>query len=143
MSAKILTKGIKKASIAHCECFKSGEFEIRINKVPLNLVQDYVMIAKLNEVIEIIGRNNLTGLDFDIIFNKESGFSERIYSVRQAFCRAVLQYFGTHSDEYKKQEIQKNLMQFDRFSIVTDTRVKEQKKYGGSGARARYQKSYR
>ena len=34
-------------------------------------------------------------------------------------------------------------MQFDRFSIVTDTRVKEQKKYGGSGARARYQKSYR
>ncbi|KAI5154678.1 hypothetical protein ENBRE01_3439, partial [Enteropsectra breve] len=31
----------------------------------------------------------------------------------------------------------------DRYTVVTDTRRKEAKKYGGKGARARYQKSYR
>lgn len=143
MIAKILTKGIKKTSTATCECTKAGEFEVRINQVPLSICEDFLLAAKLNEVIEVIGRNTLVGLDFSITMQKQGGFTGRVYAARQAFCRAVLAYFGTNSDEYKKQEIQKNLMAFDRFALVTDTRVKEPKKYGGPGARARYQKSYR
>ncbi|ORD93380.1 RS16 [Enterospora canceri] len=143
MSSRILTKGTKKTSTATCECTRAGEFEVRVNKVPLSVMGDYLMQAKLNEVIETIGRGPLAGLDFDITTCKEGGFTGRVYAARQAFCRAVLAYFGMHSDEYKKQEIQQRLMAFDRFALVTDTRRKEPKKYGGPGARARYQKSYR
>ena len=35
------------------------------------------------------------------------------------------------------------LLQYDRTLLVTDPRRCEPKKYGGPGARARYQKSYR
>ena len=41
---------------------------------------------------------------------------------------------------YLKLEL---LLQYDRTLLVTDPRRCEPKKYGGPGARARYQKSYR
>ncbi|OQS54985.1 RpS16 [Ecytonucleospora hepatopenaei] len=143
MSTKIIAKGQKKTSTAVCECSKTGDFEIRVNKVPLNIYSDYLMQSKLNEVVEVIGMKCLGGLDFDITLAKNCGFTGRVYAARQAFCRAVLAYYGTYAEECKKQEIHKRLMAFDRFAVVTDTRVKEPKKYGGPGARARYQKSYR
>merc|ERR1712133_282527 len=139
MSTKIVTKGNKKTSSATCECNKSDTFEVRVNRVPLTIHGDSLLQAKMNEVIEVIGRAALANLDFDIVMSKTGGFTGQIYAARQAFCRAVLAYYGTYSDEYKKQEIQARLMAFDRFAVVTDTRRKEAKKYGGPGARARYQ----
>lgn len=39
--------------------------------------------------------------------------------------------------------MQELLLQYDRTLLVADPRRCEPKKYGGPGARARYQKSYR
>ncbi len=49
----------------------------------------------------------------------------------------------TDVDEQSKKEIRDILVQFDRTLLVADPRRCEAKKFGGPGARARYQKSYR
>ena len=46
-------------------------------------------------------------------------------------------------DEQSKNEIKNKLLAYDRSLIITDARRSEAKKFGGPGARARYQKSYR
>lgn len=49
----------------------------------------------------------------------------------------------TDVDEVSKKEIRDILVQYDRSLLVADPRRAEPKKFGGPGARARYQKSYR
>jgi len=46
-------------------------------------------------------------------------------------------------DEVSKKEIRDILVQYDRSLLVADPRRAEAKKFGGPGARSRYQKSYR
>lgn len=46
-------------------------------------------------------------------------------------------------DEASKKELKDILIQYDRTLLVADPRRCEPKKFGGPGARARYQKSYR
>ena len=46
-------------------------------------------------------------------------------------------------DEASKKEIKDILINYDRSLLVADPRRCEPKKFGGPGARARYQKSYR
>lgn len=46
-------------------------------------------------------------------------------------------------DEQSKKEIRDILISYDRSLLVADPRRCEPKKFGGPGARARYQKSYR
>ena len=46
-------------------------------------------------------------------------------------------------DEQSKRDIKEKLLQYDRSLLIADPRRKEPKKFGGSGARTRRQKSYR
>ena len=46
-------------------------------------------------------------------------------------------------DEASKKEIKDILISYDRTLLVADPRRCEPKKFGGQGARSRYQKSYR
>ena len=46
-------------------------------------------------------------------------------------------------DEQSKKEIKDVLLAYDRTLLVADMRQPEPKKFGGPGARARFQKSYR
>lgn len=52
-------------------------------------------------------------------------------------------WFIADVDEASKKEIKDILVQYDRTLLVGDPRRCEPKKFGGPGARARYQKSYR
>ena len=49
----------------------------------------------------------------------------------------------TDVDEASKRQIKEILVNYDRTLLVADPRRCEPKKFGGPGARARYQKSYR
>ncbi|GES86683.1 40S ribosomal protein S16 [Rhizophagus clarus] len=51
--------------------------------------------------------------------------------------------FANFVDEAQKKEIKDTLVHYDRSLLVADPRRCEPKKFGGPGARARYQKSYR
>jgi small subunit ribosomal protein S16e len=46
-------------------------------------------------------------------------------------------------DEQSKKELKDAFVTYDRSLLVADPRRCESKKFGGPGARARYQKSYR
>lgn len=140
----ITTRGNKKNSVAVCKVANTGKFEVRINKIPLDIHPDTLMISKFQEVLQVIPEQIYRELDFEITTNLKNGGSVgRIYSARQAFCKSIISYLAVHNDEYIRQEVKNAILKFDRFALVADTRVKEAKKYGGPGARARYQKSYR
>ena len=83
-------------------------------------------------------------LDVDIKVRVSGGGRvAQIYAVRQAISRALVAYYQKYVDEASKKEIKDMLVQYDRTLLVSDPRRCEPKKFGGPGARARYQKSYR
>ena len=61
----------------------------------------------------------------------------------QAIAKAVVAYYQKYVDESSKREIKDILVTYDRTLLVADPRRCEPKKFGGPGARARRQKSYR
>jgi len=73
------------------------------------------------------------------------GFSNISFSIaiRQAIAKGIVAYHQKFVDEASKQEIRNTLISYDRSLLVADPRRCEPKKFGGPGARARYQKSYR
>lgn len=74
---------------------------------------------------------------------KGGGYVSQIYAIRQAIAKSLVAYYQKYVDEASKQEIRDVLLQYDRSLLVADPRRCEPKKFGGRGARARFQKSYR
>lgn len=74
---------------------------------------------------------------------KGGGTTSQIYAIRQAIAKGIVAYYQKYVDETSKREIKETLTQYDRSLLVADPRRCEPKKFGGPGARARYQKSYR
>ena len=64
-------------------------------------------------------------------------------AIRQALAKGIVAYYQKFVDEASKKEIRDVLIAYDRSLLVADPRRCEPKKFGGPGARARYQKSYR
>ena len=64
-------------------------------------------------------------------------------AIRQAIAKSLVAYYQKFVDEASKKEIKDILLTYDRTLLVADPRRCEPKKFGGLGARARYQKSYR
>lgn len=73
-----------------------------------------------------------------LIFAFESSESQIWYYVQ-----LISLFFLLDIDEASKKEIKDALIQYDRTLLVADPRRCEPKKFGGPGACARYQKSYR
>jgi len=66
-----------------------------------------------------------------------------LYARSQAISKAIVAYYQKYVDEASKREIKDILVTYDRTLLVADPRRCEPKKFGGPGARARRQKSYR
>jgi len=64
-------------------------------------------------------------------------------AIRQAIAKSIVAYYQKFVDEASKREIRDVLVSYDRSLLVADPRRCEAKKFGGPGARARRQKSYR
>jgi len=71
------------------------------------------------------------------------GHTSQVYAIRQAIAKSIVAYYQKYVDEYAKNQLKQALVQYDRTLLVADNRRCEPKKFGGPGARARYQKSYR
>ncbi len=88
--------------------------------------------------------NLLVYLQLDIrVRAKGGGTTSQIYAIRQAIAKGIVAYYQKYVDEASKREIKDVLVGYDRTLLVADPRRCEPKKFGGPGARARYQKSYR
>ena len=76
-------------------------------------------------------------------FHAGGGSTARMYAIRQALSKSLVAYYQKFVDETSKKEIKDILLNYDKTLLVADPRRCEPKKFGGPGARAKYQKSYR
>jgi len=115
---------------------------IKVNGRPLDNIEPQVLKYKLLEPILLLGQERFSGVDIRVRV-RGGGHVAQIYAIRQAISKALVAYYQKYVDEASKKEIKDILIQYDRTLLVSDPRRCEPKKFGGPGARARYQKSYR
>ncbi|GFG37725.1 hypothetical protein Cfor_06964 [Coptotermes formosanus] len=133
--------GRKKSATAVAYC-RRGNGNLRVNGRPLEMVEPRVLQYKLQEPVLLLGKERFSGVDIRVRV-KGGGHVAQIYAIRQAISKALVSYYQKYVDEASKKEIKDILIQYDRTLLVADPRHCEPKKFGGPGARARYQKSYR
>ena len=90
----------------------------------------------------VVGLDKFTNVDIRVRVTG-GGHTSQVYAIRQAIAKAIVAYYQKFVDEQSKNELKKALIAYDRTLLVADPRRSEPKKFGGPGARARYQKSYR
>jgi len=70
------------------------------------------------------------------------GHTSQVYAIRQAIAKSIVAYYQKFVDEHSKNQLKQALMLYDRSLLVADNRRCEPKKFGGPGARARFQSTY-
>ncbi|KAK7400767.1 hypothetical protein VNO78_12073 [Psophocarpus tetragonolobus] len=133
--------GRKKTAVAVTYC-KRGRGLIKINGCPIELVEPEILRFKAFEPILLLGKSRFAGVDMRIRV-KGGGHTSQIYAIRQSIAKALVAFYQKYVDEQSKKEIKDILVRYDRTLLVADPRRCEPKKFGGRGARARFQKSYR
>ncbi|WP_222918646.1 30S ribosomal protein S9 [Natrinema sp. SYSU A 869] len=128
------TSGKKKTAVARATV-REGEGRVRINSQPVELVEPEMSRLKMLEAFRIVGEDLRDEMDINVSV-EGGGISGQADAVRTAIARGIVQ----HSND---AELRDAFMEFDRSLLVNDVRQSEPKKWGGPGARARYQKSYR
>lgn len=113
-----------------------------MNGSPLSLVEPDILRAKVYEPIRLLGEQRFKRVDIRVRV-KGGGKVSQVYAIRQAIAKAIVAYFQKYVDEAERKEMKRILSDYDRTLLTMDSRQHEPKKFGGPGARARYQKSYR
>ncbi|EEH58531.1 uncharacterized protein MICPUCDRAFT_62402 [Micromonas pusilla CCMP1545] len=137
----VQTFGRKKTAVAVVHC-KAGKGIIKFNGAPIELIQPETLRIKAMEPVLLLGKQRFANLDLRIRV-KGGGHVSQMYAVRQAIAKAIVAYYQKYVDEQSKKELKDALLTYDRTLLVADPRRMEPKKFGGRGARARFQKSYR
>ena len=134
-TTKVLTTSGKRKTATARATVRKGTGIIRINKVPLDIVQPELVRLKVSEPVLIAGADITKTLNIDVDV-KGGGIMGQAEAARCAIARGIINWTNDVAlrDAY---------LAHDRNILVNDVRVKESKKYGGSGARAKFQKSYR
>jgi len=128
------TSGKKKTAVARATV-SEGEGRVRINSQPVELVEPELSQLKMLEPFRIAGDDLRSEVDIDVTVSG-GGFAGQADAARTAIARGLVQHL-------QDAELRDAYMEFDRSLLVNDSRQSEPKKWGGPGARARYQKSYR
>ena len=127
------TSGKKKTAIARATV-RDGEGRVRVNARPIELIEPEINRLRMMEPFRIVDSVR-DQVDIDVQVSG-GGYSGQADAVRTAIARGLVQHTGD-------AELRDAFMSFDRSLLVNDVRQTEPKKWGGPGARARYQKSYR
>ena len=129
----INTSGKRKTAIARAT-LKAGKGVIRVNSVPLDAYGSITTRMKISEPLLLVP-NAVNGIDVTIDV-AGGGVMGQAEAVRTALARGIIKW---HNDPAMKDIY----LEYDRTLLVNDSRQKEAKKPHGSGARAKFQKSYR
>merc|ERR1719410_3017325 len=140
-SEKVQCFGRKKTAVA-VALVRNGVGQVRVNGCPLHTVKPDILRVKVYEPLLLLGKEVTDKVDIKIRV-KGGGYTSQIYAMRQAIAKGIVAYYQKYIDEASKKEIKDILMAYDRQLIVADPRRCEPKKFGGRGARSRFQKSYR
>ncbi|MEO9276208.1 MAG: 30S ribosomal protein S9 [Nitrososphaera sp.] len=137
----------RKAARAHAFITK-GVGRIRINNVPVEMIQQEVVREVILAPLEIAGdlRNKI---DVSVRV-RGGGFMGQAYASAIAISRALTGWTKTRKEpkdhpftRTAREDLRKRLTEHDKHLLSGDDRRKEPKKFGGPGARRRKQKSYR
>ncbi len=130
----LLTSGKRKTAVARATV-RVGKGRIRVNNVPIEVLEPKVARDKVSEPLVQAGDNVWKGLDIDVKISG-GGFMGQAEAARTALARALVRWTrSTH--------LQSVFTEYDRTLLAGDPRRREPKKFGGPGARAKDQKSYR
>ncbi|KAH8910321.1 30S ribosomal protein S9 [Coniochaeta ligniaria NRRL 30616] len=132
----------KKRTATAVAIAKNGKGLIKVNGKPLHLVEPSVLRFKVYEPLLVVGVDKFAEIDIRVRVSG-GGHTSQIYAVRQAIAKALVAYYQKYVDEHSKNTLKQALTQYDRTLLVADNRRCEPKKFGGKGARSRFQKSYR
>ena len=128
------TSGKKKTAVARATV-QEGSGRVRINSEPVELLEPEQARLKMLEPFRIADEDLREEVDVDVSVSG-GGFAGQADAVRTAIARGLVEFSND-------AELRDAYMSFDRSLLVNDVRQSEPKKWGGPGARARYQKSYR
>jgi small subunit ribosomal protein S9 len=130
----LLASGKRKTAIARVTV-KAGKGRIRINNVPVEILEPRIAREKIMEPIIQAGKEIRKQVDIEVK-TSGGGFMGQAEATRTAISRALIKWT-------KSARLQTIFTQYDRTMIAGDPRRRESKKFGGPGARAKDQKSYR
>ena len=129
----IQSSGKRKTAIARATLY-DGTGAVRINKRPLEILEPEMARMKIMEPLMLAG-DLAKKIDIDVDV-QGGGFMGQAEAVRTAIGRGLMALSGDAS-------LKDLFHEYDRTITKGDHRRKETKKYGGHGARAKRQKSYR
>ena len=129
----INTSGKKKTATARAT-LKDGKGVVRINKVPLDIYEPRLARLKIQEPVVIAG-DMIKSMNIDVVVSG-GGTIGQTDAVRTAIAKGIVEWTGDTG-------LKEAFSEYDRNLLVSDHRQKEKKKFGGPGARSKYQKSYR
>jgi small subunit ribosomal protein S9 len=130
----IVVSGKRKTATARA-VVRPGIGKIRINKTPLEIFEPEIAREKIMEPLTHAGNEAWKELDIDVN-TMGGGYMGQAEAARTAIANALLKWT-------KSQHLRTLFAEYDRTMIAGDSRRKEPKKFGGPGARAKAQKSYR
>ena len=137
----------RKTSSAHVYITK-GQGKVRINNVPLEMIQQETAREAILVPLEISG-NLRSKVDISVRVHG-GGFMSQASAVATGISRALIGWTKTKKEPKDhpfsksiRDDLRQRITVFDKYLISGDARRKEPKKFGGPGARRRKQKSYR
>lgn len=137
----VYTHGKKKTAIANA-VVQSGKGSITVNRIPLQNIEPKTLRIKVFEPILLLGAEHFADLKIKVRV-QGGGPIAQLYAARMAISKGIVAWKQKYVDEEEKSVVRRTLVSFDKGLLVADPRRMEPKKYGGPGARARSQKSYR
>jgi len=129
----VLAVGKRRTSKARV-VVSEGKGRVRINNVPVHLVEPYMARAKLLEPLMLAGEYR-DKVDI-AVKTIGGGFLGQAEAARIGIAQGILKFT-------KSKRLRTKYLEYDRTMLSGDPRRKEPKKFGGPGARRRKQKSYR
>jgi small subunit ribosomal protein S9 len=126
------TTGKRKTAIAKA-LVRKGKGRVKINRIPLEIYEPELARLKILEPLIISGLRDK--IDINVAVNG-GGVIGQAEAVRTAIGKALIEFT-------KDKELRDRFYEFDKTLVKNDPRRKEPKKFGGRGARAKKQKSYR
>jgi small subunit ribosomal protein S9 len=127
------TTGKRKTSKARV-FVSEGKGRVRINNTPIHLYKPEIAKEKIMEPLWLAGET-MNNIDIKVKVHG-GGYMSQAEAVRMGIAQGIVRWT-------KSKRIRNTYLEYDRTMLAGDGRRKESKKFGGPGARARKQKSYR
>jgi small subunit ribosomal protein S9 len=130
----LVVSGNRKTAVARA-VVRQGVGRVRINKTPVEILEPEIAREKIMEPLLQAGEATWKQVDMDVK-TSGGGYMGQAEAARMAIANALLKWT-------KSTHLRTVLTEYDRTMVAGDARSKEPKKFGGPGARAKEQKSYR